>query len=123
MNKNLLLVIILVILLSGCTLAINQADNNSQPPSGVIPPVEEKCGLENCHGLEFTCGSKVPDFCTEIYQLGDFCRQYAICEIINGQCQLVPSEDLENCRTCVHECLGLEAETAFQCESDCREEM
>ena len=88
-----------------------------------IPLVEEKCGLENCHGLEFTCGPNVPEFCTEVYKLGDFCRQHAICEVINGQCQLVPNEKLGKCRICVNKCFGLESDAAWQCESKCRDEI
>ncbi len=37
------------------------------------------CGIENCHGLEIKCGSNVPNFCTEVYEIGDKCRKYAKC--------------------------------------------
>jgi len=47
----LLPVIIFVVAVSGCT--------------------QQKCGIENCHGLDITCGSDVPDACTEIYMIGD----------------------------------------------------
>ncbi len=65
---------------------------------------EEKCGIENCHGLDITCGSNIPDGCTEIYMIGDGCRQYAKCEIINGKCQLVQNKKFEDCKSCVEKC-------------------
>jgi hypothetical protein len=43
------------------------------------------CGMENCHGLNISCGPKVPEFCTEIYELGDFCREFVRCEIVQGE--------------------------------------
>ena len=65
---------------------------------------EEKCGIENCHGLDITCGPNIPDACTEIYMIGDGCRQYAKCEIINGKCQLVQNKKFEDCKSCVEKC-------------------
>ena len=53
---------------------------------------EPKCGIENCHGLNITCGPNIPEVCTENYMLGDCCRRYASCEIIEGECKLVKSE-------------------------------
>lgn len=104
-----------------------QKGPTSPPPTDMFPPAggetEEKCGLENCHGLEFSCGPNVPDFCTELYQLGDFCRQYAICEVIDGECRMVPNEKLEKCKTCVVECEDLGGEPAFECEAECREKV
>ena len=107
-----------------------QKGPSSPPPSDMFPPtgaVEEpgleKCGLEKCHGLELSCGPNVPEVCTELYQLGDFCRQYAICEIIDGECQMVSNEKLQKCQTCVAECLDLGGEPAFECEAECREKV
>jgi hypothetical protein len=36
----------------------------------VILQHEQKCGLEQCHGLELTCGPNVPEMCTKEYKLG-----------------------------------------------------
>lgn len=83
---------------------------------------EKKCGIENCHGLDITCGSNVPDACTEEYLIGDGCRRYARCEILNGRCQLVESEMFEKCKSCVEKCLKDfkdEGSKAFECESEC----
>ncbi|PIP34036.1 hypothetical protein COX69_00200 [Candidatus Falkowbacteria bacterium CG_4_10_14_0_2_um_filter_48_10] len=96
------------------------ADGDAAQPEADLPA--EKCGLENCHGLEFSCGPDVPEVCTADYQLGDFCRQFAICEVADGQCQLMPDERLASCRTCVAACADLAGEPAFECEAECREQ-
>ena len=70
----------------------------------IVPNEEGKCGIENCHGLDITCGPNIPNVCTEIYMIGDGCRQYAKCEIINGKCQLVQNKKFEDCKSCVEKC-------------------
>jgi len=90
---------------------------SSHPPT---PPPE--CGIENCHGLNITCGPDVPEFCTEIYMLGDKCRKYASCEIIEGECKLVESEKFLECKACVEKCMeDFKNDNAgvFECESEC----
>jgi hypothetical protein len=85
-------------------------------------PITDKCGIENCHGLDITCGSNVPEACTEIYMAGDNCRQFASCEIIDGDCQLVTTEKFESCKACVEQCEEDYADDQikfFQCESQC----
>jgi hypothetical protein len=84
----------------------------------VIP--SRKCGIEQCHGLDITCGPNVPDACTMIYQLGDRCRQYVNCEVIGGECTLVKTGRFEECKACVEKCLeGFQGSEAFECESLC----
>ncbi len=82
----------------------------------------EKCGIENCHGLEISCGANIPEACTMIYMPGDNCRQFAACEVIAGKCQLVVTDEFEACKTCVQQCeqnfLDDQMEF-FQCESKC----
>lgn len=85
----------------------------------------KRCGMENCHGLDITCGPNIPKFCTEEYMLGDNCRQYAKCEIINGKCQLVKSEKFELCKSCVETCaedFRDDVMEIFKCESGCYKE-
>jgi hypothetical protein len=149
MSKKLLIIILLSgLFLSGCQFksAGQPSDNTAVPPTGGFkvlpprtpepgaptstaevnepaPPKDEKCGLENCHGLEISCGTNVPEMCTEMYQLGDFCRQYAVCETIGGQCQMVPNENFDKCKSCVAECEDLGGEPAFECEAECRTTM
>lgn len=122
--------VILFLFLFGCAKApVEEGATEENPGETVapkgnnIPTQEERCGLENCHGLSFSCGRDVPDACTMNYQIGDFCRQYAICETINNECQMVPNKTLDKCVNCVKPCEELEGEAAFKCESDCRQEI
>src|SRR4030042_2460462 len=68
------------------------------------PQILGKCGIENCHGLDITCGPNIPDACTLIYKSGDICRQFASCITISGRCQLEKSIKFEDCKSCVEEC-------------------
>ena len=80
------------------------------------------CGIENCHGLDVTCGPKPAQMCTMMYAAGDGCRQYAKCVIIDGKCQLHPDPRFEKCKICIKKCLeGLKKgpAAAFRCESQC----
>jgi hypothetical protein len=82
----------------------------------------KKCGIENCHGLEITCGQNIPDACTEVYMIGDFCRQYAVCEIINDKCKLIENSKFDECKVCVENCIeDFQGSEAFDCENECRE--
>lgn len=86
-----------------------------------IPFSKANCGIENCHGLNISCGDNVPEVCSEIYMLGDFCRQYAKCDLIGGECQFVKSKQFEECKACVEDCVEkFQGEEAFQCEEECR---
>ncbi|ODS35899.1 MAG: hypothetical protein A7316_03080 [Candidatus Altiarchaeales archaeon WOR_SM1_86-2] len=88
------------------------------------PPI--KCVIENCHGLNISCGPNVPEVCTEIYMLGDGCREYASCRIIDGKCQLTKEPEFDECKSCVEKCLEDfkdDATEVFQCESECREKL
>ncbi len=152
MKKSVFLTIILVaglMLVSGCSKSTDKTADDSAPavpskpgmmvlppdePDNTVPPAptpdqgtassgEEKCGIESCHGYDITCGPDVPEVCNEIYQLGDFCRQYAVCEVFNGECQMVPNDKFDQCVACVNECEDLSGEQAFSCEDDCRNAM
>lgn len=81
-----------------------------------------ECGIENCHGLDITCGRNVPDACDMMYALGDNCRQYASCEVIDGKCQLAKSDRFEQCKACVEKCetdFPDDPTNAFACEGEC----
>ena len=82
----------------------------------------EKCGIENCHGLDLSCGSDVPEACTELYALGDNCRQFADCEVVDGACQLKKEPEFDECVSCVEQCLEDSKDDiadAFECENRC----
>lgn len=81
---------------------------------------EQACGVENCHGMDVLCGPNVPQACTENYQVGDRCRQYASCQIVGGDCSLVAGDLFDACKRCVGECLsGNDSIEIFSCESLC----
>ena len=88
--------------------------------------VQQECGIEQCHGLEITCGGNVPGACTEIYQLGDFCRSYFPgCKVVGGVCTRKANATAEEkflvCKTCVNKCEAeSNPEDSFKCENNCR---
>ncbi|HCC04902.1 TPA: hypothetical protein DEP58_01185 [Patescibacteria group bacterium] len=117
---------------------VDPVPQEDQEPSKPIPPVKPivspppsspnegtSCGVTNCHGMEVTCGdvSEGGVMCTMEYRIGDFCRQYVDCSVVNGTCQKVEDPRYETCVSCVETCLGIEDPTdAFSCEERCRTE-
>ncbi|MEW5955077.1 MAG: hypothetical protein AB1626_00890 [Candidatus Micrarchaeota archaeon] len=80
----------------------------------------QKCGLLNCHGTDFQCGPNPPEACTAMYALGDGCRQYASCEVIDGNCRLAENPLLNECISCTDACnLMQDPVAAFECEAAC----
>lgn len=85
---------------------------------------DQICGIESCHGLDIKCGSNVPEVCDMMYMLGDNCRQYATCEIVDGECTFIESLKFDTCKSCVENCQNLNPEggiDVFECESKCIE--
>jgi hypothetical protein len=82
-----------------------------------------ECGVENCHGLDISCGPNVAQICTMEYKFGDICRQYVSCEYQNNQCRLVESLNFKICKQCVIECeskfADINLDQLFSCESAC----
>jgi hypothetical protein len=61
-----------------------------------------------------------------MYALGDFCREYARCRIINGQCSLSQDLTFEMCATCVRQCTDAHLDDpieSFNCEARCRDQL
>ena len=119
-------------LILGAMFIMSCKQQHVEEPSQQLKPIveksDQKCGITNCHGLDMQCGSNVPDFCTEEYRLGDFCRKYFIgCEVQEGRCveKLANNDDqkFKKCKSCVKECGKLSGESAFKCEDGCREQM
>lgn len=80
------------------------------------------CGVQNCHGMEISCGPDVAEMCTMEYQLGDKCRSLASCQNVNGSCTIVKQEGYTRCVSCVEQCnktSGGDPSKAFACESTC----
>lgn len=87
---------------------------------------QERCGIENCHGIDILCGPNVAEVCNMMYGLGDFCREYARCEVRNGDC--VPAQDptFELCSTCVRQCMDNYPDNpveSFNCEAKCQDKI
>ncbi|HUW22128.1 MAG TPA: hypothetical protein VMW41_05705 [Candidatus Bathyarchaeia archaeon] len=84
-----------------------------------------KCAMENCHGLEITCGPNVPTYCTMMHAMGDSCRYYASCQIIDGKCQLVKSKEFDLCKNCIESCVKKYTNDGIklsECEAQCLED-
>lgn len=80
------------------------------------------CSLENCHGLDIRCGSNPPDICTEIYEIGDNCLQYAKCGVQNEKCQQIENPQFTQCKSCVQKCIDANESDnmkLFECENKC----
>jgi hypothetical protein len=86
-----------------------------------LPVPNEACGIQECHGLDITCGPVPPNImCTLEYKLGDKCRAHASCEVKNGVCQLSLSPEFTQCKECAEQCSkNNDLISAFQCESGC----
>ena len=92
--------------------------------TGLIAPDNSSCSMENCHGLDIVCGPNPAQVCTEIYQLGDKCRQFAQCGVIDDVCQLIENPQFTACKACAIKCetdFPKDPEKAFACESQCGE--
>ena len=80
------------------------------------------CARENCHGLDIQCGFNPPDACTEMYEIGDKCLQYAKCGVLNGRCQQIQNTQFTDCKSCVQKCIDANEDDnskLFECESKC----
>ena len=90
-----------------------------------VYPEFSGCGIESWHGLDIICvqNQNLLDVCDQSYQLGDFCRKYAKCEVIDNRCQFVENVIFENCKKCVEECATTnDIIASFQCDTGCREQ-
>lgn len=125
--KVALAAVLVALVFAGLKISKSQITTNIPGTSTPTPkpkpsPKPEKCGLENCHGLELSCGPNVPDVCTSLYQLGDNCRKYARCEVVNNQCQLTTQPQFTECKSCVEKCLADFPEDPVKtsaCEGQC----
>jgi len=88
-----------------------------------IPKTDQaQCGIENCYGLDITCGPNIPEACTMLYMAGDNCRQFAVCAVMDGQCRQVISTKFNDCKNCVQKCeqnFKNDQIKFFECESGC----
>jgi len=116
-RKMILWLLIALLAAAGLWLAISTANGIRLPWQA-----QEPCGIQSCHGLEISCGPDVPEMCTMEYQGGDNCRQFAACQVIDGQCTQVDSPRFEACKACVQQCeqdAAGDGTQFFACESQC----
>jgi hypothetical protein len=109
--------------LSRCPMMSKCLDNKCAVICPDSESADDACGITNCHGLEITCGSDLTKMCTAMYALGDKCRQYAVCGIVNGQCEFISNPEFTACQTCVQNCLTKFSNNqieVFNCESQCQ---
>jgi hypothetical protein len=101
------------------------APKSNVPPREAIEvaAVGPFCGFESCHGLDLSCTSDPPKPCSKIYQIGDLCRRYASCEMMEGKCELAVTPEFAACKACVEKCqVRLEGATGLlECERACRQ--
>jgi len=103
-------------------------DTTNQPPAGGYGGIGEQgtpipssdCQITSCHGLDIECGADFPQMCTMEYRLGDFCREFASCQTIQGECQFVETDQFKSCKSCVESCTQEDPLDAFACEDLCR---
>ena len=124
-NKSLIygiIALLLFVILSVFFWNNYQIQERPDKPIKLPPQISGKCGIENCHGLDITCGPNVPDACTAMYMAGDNCRQYASCQIIDELCTLEKTTKFDNCKSCVEKCeidYTDDPTKFFECESKC----
>lgn len=81
------------------------------------------CVVQNCHGLDISCGPKAPQMCTMMYALGDRCLQYARCGVQDGTCRQAENPQFTKCKACVQGCIASDMNDAakqFACEAKCQ---
>ena len=124
--RSLLIVLIVLALLAAAFLLWNNftISINARPRPLIPLPLfgSAQCGIENCHGLDISCGPNVAEVCDAMYMAGDTCRQFATCQVVNGRCELIIDSRFTACRSCVERCqaqFGEDAAGFFGCESAC----
>jgi hypothetical protein len=86
----------------------------------------DPCFLAPCHGLQLRCDQSAAGspMCTEMYQLGDFCRTFAHCKKDGESCVLQLDKKFEDCKSCISACQSAgDGMQAFECEAQCREKI
>ena len=130
-NKNLIygirIIIVLVLVILVIFIWNNyqiQVQERPDKPIKLPPQLSGRCEIENCNGLDITCGPNVPAGCPAMYQAGDNCRQYANCQVVKGQCTLVKAPKFDSCKSCIEKCEQNYPDDQikfFECGSSCAE--
>lgn len=103
---------------------VSKSAASKAPATAAVPAGPRKiglpmtCQLGPCHGLEnLTCKAGPPMMCTEIYMIGDMCRQYVTCKPSARGCALEADPKFEQCKACVATCKD------GACEDACRKKL
>jgi cytochrome b involved in lipid metabolism len=121
-NRGFLVLGFIVILALVGALFLVPKNSNVDDRNPLNPNTGTKCGIQECHGLNLTCGSNVPDACTAEFVSGDVCREGFSCQIINGNCQTKTTTEYVSCKSCVEKCettYKSEPDRVMDCASDC----
>ncbi|MFA5332352.1 MAG: hypothetical protein WC342_08240 [Methanoregula sp.] len=106
----LLALVVIVIFSAGCTSQTTSQETTATtvPTPETTEPVPAQttvvCGAENCHGVTVQCGSNPVDSCTSEINVGDRCRKYATCQVVDNVCQVVTQTPYEKCKACIQSC-------------------
>jgi len=104
------------------TLLGNLSNVSAGSEESSLAACKAGCMVQECHGLGVSCGTNAPDVCTEVYELGDRCRAFAICEIVDGKCVVSAGQEFKDCKSCVEKCEqahGTDPTELFSCEGRC----
>ncbi|GIW63690.1 MAG: hypothetical protein KatS3mg091_492 [Patescibacteria group bacterium] len=131
-NRKVILVIFAIVTIFILLLVLYQQNlvkqHQSQSDDKAVLPTDQQinsssgCFVSNCHGLEIECGPVKAEFCTMEYVIGDVCRQFSQCGIVNNSCQPIYNEKFSVCRDCVKNCIEQHQENTenlFDCEAKC----
>ncbi len=115
-----------LVFLAGAIFILNNYRLEKKTVNVPVEIIEEEvaCGVENCHGLEVLCGENPARICTMEYRVGDICRQFAGCEVVEGGCQQKKDQRFDLCADCVLQCENDFAEIpdrVLECEALCAE--
>ena len=116
-TKIILLFILSLIFLISCQANNYILDNST---SNVTKVEIKKCGIQECHGPDFSCGTEVREVCTLEYRLGDRCYEFVKCLIKDNSCQMEKNPKYEACKNCVYECMRNDkSQDPIACEDSC----
>lgn len=100
------------------------AMENPTLPLGSIVPKDQKlnCQIEQCNGLDLTCGPDQGLMCPMIYKAGDVCRKYVDCIQVGNKCEMRTPSKFEECKSCIQTCYEGETDGISlmdECETKC----
>jgi len=102
------------------TIPPSASSSSPTPAPSPSPSAPIVCNIHPCHGLAVECTTAPPEACTEIYMMGDFCRGFVECTIVDGKCAVAPSAKFTECKECLAKCAAAKKK---DCDESCRKTM